>query len=418
MNLKTAFGGISQALGKRNYRYYWIGTFVSILGFWVHKLALGWLTWELTSSPFWLGIVGFSALFPSFILAPFAGAIADKFGMRLVANYAIILSGVSAFLLGALVYLDATSIEMVCILTLVQGMALAFDLPARQGLVYYLVERENLSSAIALNTTTFHIGAFIGPALFGLVVRFMGMEWAFLINAVTFIFFFFCLNTLVLPERPSDRRSNLRITEDILEGIRYALNHPGIRSLFIIAVLPHLFIRPFIDLLPGFSADVFGKGTEGVAILAGSFGLGSLLLGICLAVRGKTDGLARVNVISVLMATLFLLGFAATNIFWFAMISVFGVGMSIIASAVANQSLIQNTVDPDKRGRVISLSTGLAVGLPAIGSLTLGALGEKFGLQAPVIVCMLIGIIYWSFAARDVMPQAPALKNIQDQFNQ
>ena len=118
------------------------------------------------------------------------------------------------------------------------------------------------------------------------------------------------------------------------------------------------------------------------------------------------------------MATSFLLGFAATNIFWFAMISVFGVGMSIIASAVANQSLIQNTVDPDKRGRVISLSTGLAVGLPAIGSLTLGALGENFGLQAPVIVCMLIGIIYWSFAARGVMSQAPALENIQDQFNQ
>ena len=134
--------------------------------------------------------------------------------------------------------------------------------------------------------------------------------------------------------------------------------------------------------------------------------------------RKKTDGLARVNVISVLMATLFLLGFAATNIFWFAMISVFGVGMSIIASAVANQSLIQNTVDPDKRGRVISLSTGLAVGLPAIGSLTLGALGEIFGLQAPVIVCMLIGIIYWSFAARGVMSQAPTLENIQDQFNQ
>ena len=100
------------------------------------------------------------------------------------------------------------------------------------------------------------------------------------------------------------------------------------------------------------------------------------------------------------------------------MISVFGVGMSIIASAVANQSLIQNTVDPDKRGWVISLSTGLAVGLPAIGSLTLGALGEKFSLQAPVIVCMLIGIIYYSFAARGVMSQAPALENIQDQFNQ
>ena len=101
---------------------------------------------------------------------------------------------VAVVFLVSLVYLEATSIEIVCVLSFFQGMALAFDLPARQGLVYYLVERENLSSAIALNTTTFHIGAFIGPALFGLVVRFMGMEWAFLINAVTFIFFFFCYN--------------------------------------------------------------------------------------------------------------------------------------------------------------------------------------------------------------------------------
>ena len=117
---------------------------MSILGFWVHKLALGWLTWELTSSPFWLGIVGFSALFPSFILAPFAGAISDKFSMRLVANYAIILSSVSAFLLGALVYLDATSIEIVCVLTLVQGMALAFDLPTRKVL-YIIWSKERTS---------------------------------------------------------------------------------------------------------------------------------------------------------------------------------------------------------------------------------------------------------------------------------
>ena len=104
MNYKSALGGIGQALSNRNYRYYWIGTFVSILGFWIHKLALGWLTWELTTSPFWLGIVGFAALFPSFILAPFAGAIADRYGMRKVASYAILLSGICAFLLGLLVH--------------------------------------------------------------------------------------------------------------------------------------------------------------------------------------------------------------------------------------------------------------------------------------------------------------------------
>jgi len=410
MDYKSALGGIGQALSNKNYRYYWIGTFVSILGFWVHKLALGWLTWELTNSPFWLGLVGFAALFPSFILAPFAGAIADRYGMRKVASYAILLSGISAFILGLLVYLDTISIQIVCIFTILQGAGLAFDLPARQGLVNFLVERRNLSSAIALNTTTFHIGAFIGPVLFSLIIKFAGMEWAFLINAGTFVFFFYCLYKLTLPETDSDEKQEFLITEDIVQGIDYALKHPGIRSLFILAILPHLFIRPFIDLLPGFSADVFDRGTEGIAILAGSFGLGSLLLGIFLAVRGKTSGLARINVVSVLFSTLFLLGFASTNSFLFAVFCVFGVGMSIISAGVASQSLIQNTVDPDKRGRVISLSTGLAVGLPAIGSLIMGSLGEKFGVQAPIIVCMFVGIIYWIFAAKGVITEGPLLE--------
>ena len=414
MNYKSALGGIGQALSNRNYRYYWIGTFVSILGFWIHKLALGWLTWELTTSPFWLGIVGFAALFPSFILAPFAGAIADRYGMRKVASYAILLSGICAFLLGLLVYLEAISVQIVCIFTILQGVGLAFDLPARQGLVNFLVERKNLSSAIALNTTTFHVGAFIGPVLFSLVIKFAGMEWAFLINSGTFVYFFYCLYKLELTEPSSNDKQEFLITEDIVQGIRYALNHQGIRSLFILAILPHLFIRPFIDLLPGFSADVFERGTEGIAILAGSFGLGSLLLGICLAVRGKTSGLARLNVVSVLFSTLFLLGFAATNSFLIAVVCVFVVGMSIISAGVASQSLIQNTVDPDKRGRVISLSTGLAVGLPAIGSLILGSLGEIFGVQAPIIVCMFIGIFYWVFAAKGVIAQAPLLENTNE----
>ena len=176
MKIHSVFGGIGKTLGGRNYRYYWIGTFISILGFWIHKLALAWLTWELTKSPFWLGMVGFAALFPSFIFSPFSGALADRFGMRLVAYYSIVASGLLALLLGILVSLEMATIEIVLILTFLQGTGLAFDLPARQGLVNLLVKKEDLSSAIALNTTTFHIGAFIGPAIFGLLLHTQTIE--------------------------------------------------------------------------------------------------------------------------------------------------------------------------------------------------------------------------------------------------
>ena len=410
MKIHGVFGGIGKTLGVRNYRYYWIGSFISILGFWIHKLALAWLTWELTKSPFWLGMVGFAALFPSFIFSPFSGALADRFGMRLVAYYSIVASGLLALLLGILVSLEMATIEIVFVLTFLQGTGLAFDLPARQGLVNLLVKKEDLSSAIALNTTTFHIGAFIGPAIFGFLLEFLSIQWVFYANALTFLVFTLCLRELNISELKNLSTPIHKITEDIREGIYYLLGHTGIRSLFILAIIPHLFIRPFVDFLPGFSEEVFYRGADGFAILASSFGLGSLLLGFLLAVRGKTQGLAKIYIYSALSALIFLLLFAATNIFWFAVTCVFAVGVSIIGCTVSSQSLIQNAVDPDKRGRIISLSTGMAVGLPAIGALVLGSLGEKFGLQIPFVTFMLIGIFYWILAARTVVPNSDMLE--------
>jgi len=410
---RLSFGGAGEALSNRNYRYYWLGNAVSILGFWLHKLALGVFTWTLTESPFWLGAVGFAALFPAFILSPYAGAVADRFGMRRVASFALLVGAAAALGMGVFAIAGGTNIVVVFALATVQGVALAFDLPARQGLVPALVARSNLSSAIALNTTTFHLGAFVGPALFGVLERLFDLHWAFFLNAISFVLFFVCLQALTLEEPGrEDGPSGTTITADLIEGIRYAWNHPGIRALYVMAFLPHLLVRPFIELLPGFSADVFGRGSDGVAVLAGAFGLGSFLFGIVLALRGKTAGLSRVNVLSVFFGVVCLFGFAATDIFWFATACLFVLGMSTIAFAVANQSLIQNAVDPGHRGRVISLGTGLAVGLPAVGALILGTLAESLGLQVPVLGAMVIGIFYWAWAARLLLKEREELERI------
>ena len=169
MATQSKFGGIGRALRHRNYRYYWMGGAVSVLGFWLHKLALGWLTWDLTHSPLWLGIIGFSATFVTAVIAPFAGAVADRFGLRKTAFIALSCSSANAMAIAIITINGAMKVELLVILTLVQGITLSFDLPARQALVHHIVDREDLSAAIALNTTTFHVGAFIGPALFGVV---------------------------------------------------------------------------------------------------------------------------------------------------------------------------------------------------------------------------------------------------------
>jgi len=216
MAIDSKFGGVGRALQNRNYRLYWIGGASSILGFWLHKLALGVLTWELTHSPLWLGIIGFSATFPAAFLAPFAGAIADRQGLRKTAMIALSASAIIAFITGLITYQGYMTIELLAVLVLVQGITLAFDLPSRQSLVHHVVQRDDLSSAIALNTTTFHLGAFIGPALFTLLNPIFGLSVAFFVNSFTFLIFVGCLAALRLEPRPPRTQDGSTIVGDMV----------------------------------------------------------------------------------------------------------------------------------------------------------------------------------------------------------
>jgi MFS family permease len=406
----SKFGGIGRALQNQNYRYYWMGGAASIFGFWLSKLALGLLTWQLTHSPLWLGIIGFSATFPAAFLAPFAGAIADRHGLRKVALIALTASSVNAFAIGMLTVLGAMTIELLALLVLLQGITLAFDLPSRQALVHLIVPRADLSSAIALNTTTFHLGAFIGPGFFALLNPVLGISFAFFVNSATFIAFAVGLMALKLGPRPFREKDGSTILGDMVEGVRYTLNHPGIFALLSLTAASHLLIRPYMDLLPAFSDLVFQAGASGFAMLAGASGLGSLAGGIWLAARGRTEGLTRLLTFGILGNALAMLLFASTSYFPLGLICMAGLGFTLITMAVASQSLVQNVVEPSKRARVISLSTGIAVGFPALGALILGSLGDVFGVQAPVLAAAGICAIYWLWASRRLRRQSDLME--------
>ena len=409
-NKSSAFGGISRALSNRNYRIYWFGNTPSLLGFWIQKVGLGHLVWDLTGSYAWLGMIGFAALAPSVLLSPIAGAVADRYGLRLVAINALIVSGLAGLAFGLLVLTDNQKAEYLLILAFIQGLALSFDLPVRMALVPNLVERRDLSSAIALNTTTFHAGMFVGPALFGVIFSFFGLAAVFIVNGLTFFWFMSMLLLLRLEPVPKRGADAQTLFADMAEGVKYIASHPSMRALFLFAVVPHLFIRPYMEWMPGFSAEVFGHGAEGLASLFSATGLGSTLGGLWLALRGRNTGLTKILVVSLGVAILALLFFVFNNVYWIGLAIMFVLGITLVCGAVANHCLVQNTVEPSVRGRVISLGTGMAVGFPAIGALTFGWLGSAISIEISITGAMVIALLYWVPAAKRIMGRATDLE--------
>lgn len=405
-------GGIGRVLAERNFRLYFIGNVASMLGFWVYRAALGWLTWELTQSPRWLGIVGFAGMAPAVFLAPLAGALGDRMGLRRLAMIALTVNGLLSVGFAGLAFADLVTIHLVLAFAILHGAVVAFDLPARIALVPDLIsERRDLSSAIALNSTSFHAGAFVGPAVFALFIAYLDIAWSFLFHGLSYCFFLLCFALIRLAPaaipRPEVRQG---IFADIAEGVRYVLRHKGMLALFMLAGTSHLLLRPYIDLLPGFSAQVFERGAEGYATMLSAIGAGALMSGLWLASRGRIQGLARIMVGSVLATACLLAVFALSDIFWLGLVCMFGSGFFLLLAAVCSQSLVQNAVAREVRARVISLSTAMAMGFPAFGVLLLGIVADAIGVQVAVLGASLLTLVLLIWLARSLYRAAQVLE--------
>lgn len=414
MEKSSALGGIGRALQGRNYRLYFIGSAASNLGFWIYQVGLNWLTWELTKSPTWLAIMASAALLPAVFLTPITGAIGDRLGLRRVSAVALGLLGISGVVLAVLSFADLLNIYLLLGIVAVRGIVIAFELPSRQALVPNLVERQHLSSAITLNTTTFHASAFAGPALFPFVFAISGVTGAFLIDGVSFLTYGYLMTRLRLDQEVVRQPGGGGVFDDTIEGFRYVLQHPGILALMFTSATTHLLVRPYQQILPAFAADVFGQEAIGYSMLQSSAGFGAILAGLFIAYRGRIAGATRRLLAASLCSMLALLLFASTNIFILGMAALFLVGLFQLTSGVSSQTLIQNTVDPAVRGRVVGLTTGMAIGIPAIGGLILGPLGKEFGVQLPFIGAAILGVMAWSWIARRLYRQKDLLEKMPD----
>ena len=285
------FGGIGRALSIRNYRVYWTGQLLMVQGFWIQKISAGYLIYEMTKSPAWLGAIAFGYHIPLLIFGPFAGAIADRLGLRLVAIATSLFGAGIAMTTATLIWTDVMTPLLLVILMTVQGIQFAFEFPARQSLVGRLVDRGNLSAAVAVNATTYHSSGFTGPLIGGLLLGFLGVGSGFAANAACMIWMTFALLRIRPPKGAAERLAERRksnLFNEFKAGFVYTVQHTHLRLLFLVTLIISCLIRPYLDFMPGFAAEIFGKGEQGLANMLAASGIGAFCFAIVLALRGST----------------------------------------------------------------------------------------------------------------------------------
>jgi predicted MFS family arabinose efflux permease len=298
-----------------------------------------------------------------------------------------------ALALFALTASGLITVELLIGLMMLGGLVDGLNQPARLALVPSLVPRSDLATAVAINSIVFNLARFVGPALAGLVIVWWGVGMVFALNALTFLAFLFALARLRLPPLTPDgggRRSMLRA---IADGLRYTGRHAGIGPLLLLHAILAVSARPFFELLPGFAADVFGRGASGLAMLGSAVGIGAVVGGLWLAQRHQDRHLTNLALGSSFLVTLSVLTFALTTWFAAALVAVALAGFGMVVAGVGTQTLIQTSVDEAMRGRVLSLFGLIFRGGPAVGALLMGAASELVGLQAPVAAGTVLGLV-------------------------
>lgn len=387
MSSDTGLRAIRRTLGHPHFAIYVAGNGISLIGTWVQRIAIGWLTWTLTESGAWLGAVAFADLFPAVVIGPIGGVFADRFSRIKVIRIAQALLMIQALTLFGLTASGLITIWAVMALALINGVVIGFNQAARLALVPSLVPRADLSTAVAINAITFNLARFIGPAIAGVLIVTWGTAPAFGVNGLSYLAFLFALSRLKAADDIPPRRAGGRsVLGDMIDGLAYAARHTGIGTLLLLMLGLSLGVRPLIELMAGFAANAFQGGAEALAILSAVLGIGAIGGGLWLALRSRTTGRAGLVMLATAVSAFGALGFAASPDLYWALPCVAVIGFCLVVCGVSTQTLLQLAVDGSMRGRVLSLYGLIFRGGPALGALAMGGASEAFGLRWPLAV--------------------------------
>lgn len=394
-NVKAIF----RSLKYRNYRLFFGGQGISLIGTFMQQVALGWLVYRLTNSPLLLGIVGFTSQIPIFLFSPFAGVIADKHNRRNMLIITQILSFVQASILSYLVLSGHMQVWHIIILSAMRGIIDSFDMPIRQSFIVEMLEnRGDLGNAIALNSIMINVARLIGPSIGGLLIASAGEGLCFLLNAISCIPVLISLLAMKITVQPI--KSNGRhVFLELVEGFRYAFNCAPIRYVLLLVGLSSLAGVPYQVLMPVFARDVFHGGANTLGFLLAMTGAGALVGAVYLASRKTVFGLKTVIAVAAGLLGAGLIGFSFSRILWVSMIILIFSGGGLIVQMASSNTVLQTLVEEDKRGRIASLYIMFYTGITPFGNLLAGGLTSKIGAPATLFgggLCCLIGAILFT----------------------
>lgn len=385
---------------NRNYLLFEAGWTPQSITTWIQRVGVLWLAWELTHSNAWVGAVAAADLAPMIVLAPVAGAMADRArdAMRLLrlTKWLMLLQAIA---LAALMYAGLMTIELLLLLSIVTGVIHPYSSAARQIVVASSVVREDFAPAIALDSALFQASRFVGPALAAVMIAMWDVASTFLAHVVGSTIL---LGTLMLMRIPPRERSNkLRrsLLIEIADSVRYTRGHGAIWPLFLMLAVTSIMVRPIQELLPGFASNIFNAGPQGLGWLASSMGVGATLSATWIALRGRVDGLSTWAITGGLILIAATLGFASTDKLWLGLVLIGVAAFGINTMSTSIQTITQSVVSDAMRGRVMSLYSLIFRGLPAIGAFVLGSLADRIGLQMTFTLMSALSLAVWALVA-------------------
>lgn len=375
-----------RALRYRNYRLFFIGQSISLVGTWMTQVATAWLVYRLTGSAFLLGVVGFSSQIAGFVLAPVAGVLTDRWDHRRILLATQVLAALQSLALAVLALSGRIRVSQIILLSVLQGFINAFDIPTRQAFVVRMVEdRTDLSNAIALNSSMFNGARLLGPPLAGLVISAAGEGACFLIDSVSYLAVIATLLMMRVPVRAA-RSLRRHVAHELAEGVAYAAKSLPIHSLLLMVAFVSLVAMPYVVLLPVVARETLRGGPSTLGLLTGMSGLGALAGSLYLASRRSVRGLVRLSALAGGLFGAALMVFAASRAAWLSLAALFAAGFGMIVQMAASNTVLQTLVDDDKRGRVMSLFMMAFLGMLPWGSLVVGALAGRIGVHRTLML--------------------------------
>jgi MFS family permease len=407
MNSRIAF--MLRAFSYPNYRLFFGGQLVSLIGSWISMTATSWLVYRLTGSAMALGVVGFAGQIPGFVMGPFAGAYLDRWDRHRVLVVTQTISMFQSFALAVLTFSGHITVPAIVALNAVQGMVNAFDMPARQAFLTTMIsDREDLANAIALNSSMFNAARLVGPSVAGLMIATAGESWCFFVDGVSYMAVIIALVAMKDVRRISRHEARAGIVEHLLEGWRYVFGFRPIRSLILQLAWLCLVAMPFSVLMPVFADEILGGGPYTLGFLMGASGFGALSGALWLTTRKSVVGLGRVILTNTLVFGGGLIGFALSRSLPLSIVFMTITGFGMMVQMASTNTVIQTIVDEEKRGRVLSFYTMSFLGTAPFGSLLAGWLSSRIGAPHTVVLSGVLCLATAAWFAREL----PAIREL------